>query len=316
MPGDDPEGLAALRARYKDRLPSPEERARLEADPREGARALLRSLDARARRAEAWSARRTRLDSMRAELAAKGYRAVAGIDEAGRGPLAGPVFAACVVLGPDWDLPGLDDSKKLSPKAREALAPRIEAQALGFAVATRDAARIDTVNILEATREAMLEAVSRCTPVAPDFLLVDAVDLSRAGLPCRAIIEGDSKVAAIAAASILAKTRRDRFMEELDREYPGYGFAEHKGYGTESHLAALAELGPSPVHRKSFAPVAAWVLPTRDELARRLALAKSPERLHEVGLAVRAADGDLTPGELEDLRSLYRQRQRELGARP
>ena len=178
----------------------------------------------------------------------------AGVDEAGRGPLAGPVVAAAVILDPARPIPGLDDSKRLSPQRREALDAEIRARAAGWAIARVDVDVIDAINILEATMLAMREAVARLDP-APERVLVDGNRCPDLPCPARAVVRGDAGVAAIGAASILAKVARDREMVEMDRRYPGYGFARHKGYGTRAHREALLRLGPSPIHRRSFAPV-------------------------------------------------------------
>ena len=187
-----------------------------------------------------------------AEVAA-GKR-TAGVDEAGRGPLAGPVVAAAVILDPARPIPGLDDSKRLSPRCREALDAEIRAHAAGWAIARVDVEVIDAINILEATMQAMSEAVARLDP-APEQVLVDGNRCPALPCPARAVVGGDAGVAAISAASILAKVARDREMVEVDFRYPGYGFARHKGYGTRAHREALLRLGPSPIHRRSFAPV-------------------------------------------------------------
>ena len=178
----------------------------------------------------------------------------AGVDEAGRGPLAGPVVAAAVILDPVRPIPGLDDSKLLSPQRREALDIEIRARAAGWAIARVDVDVIDAINILEATMLAMREAVARLDP-APRQVLVDGNRCPDLPCPARAVVRGDAGVPAIGAASILAKVARDREMVEMDRRYPGYGFARHKGYGTRAHQEALFRLGPSPIHRRSFAPV-------------------------------------------------------------
>ena len=183
-------------------------------------------------------------------------RLVAGVDEAGRGPLAGPVVAAAVILDPMARIEGLADSKRLSAGRRAALDLEIRARALSFAVARVDAEVIDAVNILEATMRAMREAVERLDP-PPDEVLVDGNRCPALPYPSRAVVRGDATVAAIGAASILAKVARDREMIEMDRRYPEYGFARHKGYGTRAHRDALFRCGPSPIHRASFAPVAA-----------------------------------------------------------
>ena len=179
---------------------------------------------------------------------------VAGVDEAGRGPLAGPVVAAAVILDPAAPIAGLDDSKRLSPRRRADLAGEIRERAASWAVARVDVDVIDAINILQATMQAMREAVGRLDP-APDLILVDGNRCPDVPCPVRAVVGGDATVAAIGAASILAKVARDREMIEMDRRYPEYGFARHKGYGTQAHRDALLRLGPSPIHRLSFAPV-------------------------------------------------------------
>jgi ribonuclease HII len=186
---------------------------------------------------------------------------VAGVDEVGRGSLFGPVVAAAVILDPAYRIRGLRDSKLLLPERREALAPRIRAHAVAWAVASVDAAQIDQINIYQASRLAMREAVLRLAPSA-DYLLVDAMRLD-CDLPQQPIIHGDALSASIAAASILAKVERDRMMCEWDPVYPEYGLASHKGYSTPKHLAALRERGPTPLHRQSFAPV--WQNPAPQE---------------------------------------------------
>ena len=181
-------------------------------------------------------------------------RLVAGVDEAGRGPLAGPVVAAAVILDPAARIAGLDDSKRLSPQRRAELAREIRERAASWAVARVDVDVIDAINILQATMQAMCAAVGRLDPV-PDLVLVDGERCPDVPCPVRAVVGGDATVAAIGAASILAKVARDREMIEMDRRYPEYGFARHKGYGTRAHRDALLRLGPSPIHRLSFAPV-------------------------------------------------------------
>jgi ribonuclease HII len=179
---------------------------------------------------------------------------VAGVDEAGRGPLAGPVVAAAVILDPARPIAGLADSKTLSPARREALAATIRQQALAWSVGRAEVHEIDTLNILHATMLAMQRAVAGLT-LTPALVQVDGNRLPSLSCPAEAIVKGDAKVAAISAASILAKVTRDAEMEQLHRQYPGYGFDIHKGYPTPTHLAALERLGVSPIHRRSFAPV-------------------------------------------------------------
>ncbi|MBK9676223.1 MAG: ribonuclease HII [Betaproteobacteria bacterium] len=182
-------------------------------------------------------------------------RLIAGIDEAGRGPLAGPVVAAAVILDPARPIAGLRDSKLLSAARRDELAVAIRARALAWSIAAADVDEIDALNILQATLLAMRRACEGLD-VVPDEAWVDGDRCPALACPARAIVKGDRDVAAISAASILAKTARDALLVELDRVYPAYGFARHKGYGTAEHLAALAALGPCPAHRRSFAPVA------------------------------------------------------------
>ena len=179
---------------------------------------------------------------------------LAGVDEAGRGPLAGDVVAAAVILDPARPVPGLRDSKKLTATRREALAGLIRERALAWAVARASVAEIDRLNILHASMLAMHRAVQALQP-QPGYVLVDGNRLPRWSYAAEPVVGGDDRVPAIAAASILAKVQRDRELVELDARYPGYGFAAHKGYPTRAHLAALRALGVTPVHRRSFAPV-------------------------------------------------------------
>jgi ribonuclease HII len=184
----------------------------------------------------------------------------AGVDEAGRGPLAGPVFAAAVILDPAQRIRGLKDSKVLTPERREDLAARIRERSIAWAVASADVNEIDTLNILQATLLAMRRAVLALS-VAPLEAIVDGNQCPRLPCPVYAIVKGDRDVSSISAASILAKTARDALLVEFDRMYPLYGFAQHKGYATPEHLAALDRYGPCPIHRRSFAPVAQSRLP-------------------------------------------------------
>jgi ribonuclease HII len=187
------------------------------------------------------------------ELRARGFTAVAGVDEVGRGALFGPVVAGAVILSPDRPVRGLNDSKLLEPERREVLARRIRERAVAWAVAGVDAATIDWINIYQASRLAMRIAVGRLNPT-PDFLLVDAVPIDLP-LPQRALIKGDARCHAIAAASIVAKVYRDECMRVWDAVFPQYGLASHKGYSTPEHCKAIQEFGPTPLHRLSFEPV-------------------------------------------------------------
>lgn len=184
----------------------------------------------------------------------QGFLRIAGVDEVGRGPLAGPVMAAAVILPPGMQIPGIDDSKKLSPLKREILFDVITAKALAIGTGTVEPEIIDSINILQATRLAMLNAVRQLSP-PPDFLLIDGITPINTTISQKTVKKGDSLSLSIAAASIIAKVTRDRLMTEMDRLYPGYGFAGHKGYGSALHLEAIRKLGPSPIHRLSFGGV-------------------------------------------------------------
>ena len=188
---------------------------------------------------------------MERELHAEGIGLICGVDEAGRGPLAGPVCAAAVILPPEAELPGLNDSKKLSEKKREQLFPEIQRLALAWSVAFASVEEIEERNILGATMLAMNRAISGLS-LRPELALIDGNRNREIQVPSRCVVHGDARCASIAAASILAKVSRDRLMVELAREYPQYGFDRHKGYGTRAHYAALREYGPCPAHRPSF----------------------------------------------------------------
>ena len=183
-----------------------------------------------------------------------GFARVAGVDEAGRGPLAGPVVAAAVVVTPEHRIRGVADSKILSEERREELFVLIHERAFAVGVSIVDHATIDRVNILQATRLAMVDALARL-PIPPDLIITDFVALPSVTCPQKNLVDGDARCASVAAASIVAKVTRDRIMRELDKEFPEYGFARHKGYGTPDHIAALDRYGPCPVHRRSFSSV-------------------------------------------------------------
>lgn len=181
----------------------------------------------------------------------KGYGLICGVDEAGRGPLAGPVCAAAVILPPHADIPGLNDSKKLSDKRRRELFPIIKEQAVAYGIGFADHSMIDEINILQATFYAMEQAISQLS-VKPDLALIDGNRERDFGVPVQTVVHGDSLSASIAAASILAKVARDDLMLQMAQEYPQYGFEIHKGYGTKAHYAALEAYGPCPIHRMTF----------------------------------------------------------------
>ena len=181
----------------------------------------------------------------------RGIKIICGVDEAGRGPLAGPVCAAAVILPPNTDIPGLNDSKKLSDKKRRELYPIIKEQAIAYGIAFADHNEIDEINILQATYLAMERAINQLQ-VKPELALIDGNRAKDFGIPVETVVHGDSLSASIAAASVLAKVTRDDYMLQMAEEYPGYDFEIHKGYGTKAHYAALTAHGPSPIHRMSF----------------------------------------------------------------
>jgi ribonuclease HII len=219
------------------------------------------------------------------EARAAGFARVAGVDEVGRGSLFGPVVAAAVILDPAYRIRGLRDSKLLLPERREILAERIRKHAIAWAIAAVDAARIDQINIYQASRLAMREAVLQLQPT-PDHLLIDALRLD-CDLSQRAIIHGDALSASIAAASIIAKVERDRMIREWDPVFPVYGLASNKGYSTPHHIAALREHGPSPLHRQSFAPV--WMNPVPQEVLGFMLDEKPEDVLEEIAEEVNEA---------------------------
>lgn len=198
-------------------------------------------------------------DEFEQEARRCGYRRIAGIDEAGRGPLAGPVVAAAVILPVHVRLVGVDDSKQLSEAERERLYPAILEKAVGVGIGVADAGEIDALNILQATRLAMRRAIENLAP-SPDYLLTDAVILPEVRIPLRPIIKGDALSLSIAAASIIAKVTRDRLMAVYHERFPQYNFLSHKGYGTAEHLQMLAQFGPCSIHRRTFAPVREAIL--------------------------------------------------------
>lgn len=230
---------------------------RLASDARAGARELLARIEARRRAAQTEHARLAKLLALRDALARDGARGIAGVDEVGVGPLAGPVVAAAVVLPVAVDLPGLDDSKRVPPARREQLDRAIRASALGVGLGVVPIEEIDQLGIYRAALEAMRRAVASLARVhVVDHLLVDARTVPGIDVPQTSIIKGDQKDASIAAASIVAKVHRDALMVRLGERHPAYGFERHMGYGTAEHVAALERFGPCPAHRRSFAPVA------------------------------------------------------------
>ncbi len=212
---------------------------------------LLKEKEKRERSERKLAAERVRLAAMSEYEKEYASYILCGIDEAGRGPLAGPVCAACVILPKDEEILYINDSKKVTPKRREALYDEIREKAVAYGIAMAGPERIDEINILNATYEAMRDALGQLS-VRPDILLNDAVRIPGVSIRQMPIIGGDGKSISIAAASILAKVTRDRLMLEMDAKYPEYGFAQHKGYGTAAHIEALKKYGPCPIHRRSF----------------------------------------------------------------
>lgn len=223
------------------------------ADGRAGVQAAVRK---RQKELEQLAAEENRLEALlwyEKALYEKGYAQIAGIDEVGRGPLAGPVVAAAVILPVGCKITGLNDSKKIPKKKHEAVYDAVMAEALAVGISVQEPAVIDRVNIYEATKLAMLDALGKL-PVQPDHLLIDAMTLETA-IPQTSLIKGDSLSMSIAAASIVAKVTRDRLMADYDKLYPGYDFAQNAGYGTAKHLQGLQNLGVTPIHRRSFEPI-------------------------------------------------------------
>ena len=223
--------------------------AAYEGDERRGVQTLINSAKKRLLAHEKELERLKRMKVYEEQYAQAGF--ICGIDEAGRGPLAGPVVAGAVILPKDCDILYLNDSKQLSEKKREELYTRIMDEAVATGIGYASPERIDEINILQATYEAMREAVAKLS-VEPDLLLNDAVTIPGVSVKQIPIVKGDAKSVSIAAASIIAKVTRDRLMAEYDRVFPEYGFASHKGYGSEAHIAALKKYGPTPIHRRSF----------------------------------------------------------------
>jgi ribonuclease HII len=283
---------------------------RLQRDSRQGVQRLYETLR---KRFEKERGERVRLDAMRhfeTVLWKSGIRDIAGVDEAGVAPLAGPVVAAAVMFPPGTDIPGVDDSKRLDPEARTELAEVIRAKASGVAVGIASVEEIDTVNIYHASLLAMRRAVEGL-PRAPQHVLVDARTVPGIPMPQNAFNKGDGINFTIAAASIIAKTARDRMMEALDREYPGYGFAAHKGYPTPDHREALLKLGRTRVHRMSFPVLHEWFgeySPCFYALKTELFAAQTRATLEEFETALRARTAELTEAECKKLRLLVGRR--------
>ena len=239
----------------------------LKEDPRAGARAIAEKIERRNHKAQAEGRRLTRLCLFELPLWEQGITLVGGCDEVGMAPLAGPVIAAAVILRPGTRIKGVNDSKQLTPEERAELEPQIRAEAVAVGIGRAEVSEIDTINIYQAGLLALKRAVLALSP-QPQHLLIDARKLDGLSMPQQPIIKGDAKSITIGAASIVAKVHRDRLMSQLDADYPGYGFADHKGYPTPDHLDALERLGACALHRRSFAPVAKklGLIPEQQEL--------------------------------------------------
>jgi ribonuclease HII len=287
-------------------------KARLKDDARSGAQRLLAKYEKSVHKEEKEKNRQEALLKYEREAKSKGFQWVAGVDEAGRGPLAGPVVAAAVILSPGEVPAGVDDSKKLSHEKREELFPKIQEKALGVGVGQASVQEIDELNIYRAAQLAMERAIKALDP-KPDYLLTDAMPLpSLKDIPQKPIVHGDALSFSIAAASIVAKVTRDRLMADLHQRYSAYGFDKHKGYGTEEHLKNLEAHGPCPEHRLSFRPVLEILAQkspggTFGFWKEKLSLAATLVELQQVGLQVkRAAITHLSTSELDQLRALFR----------
>jgi ribonuclease HII len=311
----DDASLEQIRQRYTDKPVSPHILKQLQRDPRQGARHLYQSLKKRYEREREEKLRLQAMRHFELVLWRTGVRDIAGVDEAGVGPLAGPVVAAAVMFPPETDIFGVDDSKKLDPETREALALEIRAKASGIGVGICTVAEIDEINIYHAALLAMRRAVE-ALPRKPQHVLVDARTVPGVDVPQNMFNKGDGINFSIAAASIIAKTERDRMMDALEREYPGYGFGGHKGYATPEHREALQRLGPSAVHRQSFPVIHEMrgeFSPLFYSMKELLFAAQTRVALTEVETAVGAHEADLAEREFNRLKLLVARRWKTFG---
>lgn len=255
---DKPESIAQIKIRLAEILDEKDPYvASLRQDTRQGVQKLLQQFDKKIAKAQQLVLKYQEMHAFEEQALNSGYRFIAGIDEVGRGPLAGPVVAAAVILSADTVILGLNDSKQLSAQNRENLVKEIEEKALAIGIGIIEPEGIDRMNIYQASKQAMVEAVEKLS-LTPDYLLIDAMNLPLA-IPQDKIIKGDARSVSIAAASIIAKVYRDRLMADYDQQYPGYGFANNAGYGTKEHLNALEKQGITPIHRRSFSPVTNYI---------------------------------------------------------
>lgn len=239
------------------------------------------------------------------QLHSEGFGLICGIDEAGRGPLAGPVVAASVIIPEDFSVQGIKDSKKMTDRARRSAYPEIISKSLAYGFGIVGPKQIDASNILEATKQAMIAALQSLN-LKPDYILSDAVKLEFRDIPVMSMFKGEDKSSAIAAASVLAKVKRDDIMLEADREYPQYEFRRHKGYGTVDHLLNIALYGPSTIHRMSFEPVKSQLRsPEFYMILKKFRQARTDEKLDEAVNEVQSKRDSLSSEELSDLRDVY-----------
>ena len=281
--------------------------ALLEQDSRAGVRALASRIRKCQARDASLRARQEELIAIERKLSAAGKKGIAGVDEAGRGPLAGPVVAAAVILPEDLILPGLDDSKKVSARRREELYKHITGKAVAWGIGMADNDEIDEIGILAAAMKAMRNAVGTMK-VEPDIVLVDGNQSPKLTCEEMLVVNGDARCRCIAAASIIAKVTRDRIMVEMDSLFPGYGFARHKGYGASFHVAALGEKGPCTIHRFSFKIVPQVAPPgtVTSILSERLSRAPTREALERVSRGIARIRDNLAASDLEELRACYK----------
>jgi ribonuclease HII len=288
-------------------------RFQLGPDDSAGARKLLDKFEKKAVREGKENERLRALLRHENEARQKGSLRVAGVDEAGRGPLAGAVVASAVILSPDTPIRGVNDSKKLTPEKREALFPLIQEKALAYGIGMASVEEIDTLNIYQAARLAMERAVEALVP-GPDMLLTDAMPLPKFKIPQKPLVHGDALSLSIAAASILAKVTRDRMMNEIHERFPQYGFSNHMGYGTAEHIQALSDHGPCPEHRLTFAPVLEALSQKYPEgplgfWRHKLEQARDLDELNQVGLRIkRVTEGKFSGEQMESLREVFRRK--------
>jgi len=308
--------VSEVRERIQKRKASPGLLRLLEQDARPGVRKICEAVRKRIDEERKESRRLSRLQKRERFFWKSGWERIAGVDEAGIGPLAGPVVAAAVVFEPGVRIRGVDDSKKLTAEERQALLPQIRAKALGIGVGVAEVSEIDTLNIYHAGLLAMKRAVLSL-PVEPDFILSDARIIPEVDFPQEGVIGGDAAVFSIAAASIVAKTHRDSLMEAFDLEHPQYGFARHKGYSTPEHQRALLSFGPCPIHRQSFlyiGEVCGDCSALFYSFLNELASVDSIERLVSLGRQWEMAFDELTEYEQRKLRQRLARRRKRLEA--